>query len=150
MEKPKYPKGYNLVADREFFGGNRIRALNRDGWKCVKCGMTNRTHRRRFKGKGLVVDHIDGNGTMKPREQRNNRMNNLQTLCCPCHGRKDYKRPDFIPTAKLTWEAVTFIRVTYAGRRGDIARMARQFGVGRTTVQKVVCHDRWKEKHRPK
>jgi len=54
------------------FGGNRNLVLERDGYQCVECGSVLR----------LSVDHIN-------RDRSNNAMENLQTLCLPCHGRKD-------------------------------------------------------------
>jgi len=47
--------------------------LKRDK-KCVICGNK----------KQLSVDHKD-------RDRKNNTLSNLQTLCLPCHGRKDGK-----------------------------------------------------------
>ena len=46
----------------------RRRALERDGYRCVKC---NRPY-------PLEVDHIDGDST-------NDDLENLQTLCVGCH-----------------------------------------------------------------
>lgn len=63
------------------FGGNRDLVLKRDGYKCVKCGTTNKEHIKKW-GMSLAVDHID----MK---ESNTNMSNLQTLCCVCHGKKD-------------------------------------------------------------
>lgn len=58
----------------------RVKALDRDGWKCVKCG-------RRGRGSGLQVDHIIStfNGG------RPYALGNLQTLCAfPCHWQKTH------------------------------------------------------------
>ena len=57
------------------FGGNREAALIRDHYQCVKCP-------RVVKDFYLTVDHIDRNRT-------NNALENLQTLCRSCHGKKD-------------------------------------------------------------
>lgn len=89
--------------DKQFFGGNRTRALKRDDYRCVSCGMTNARHIIRF-GKMITVDHIDGMGSNSPRKLRNNNLNNLQTLCFPCHGRKDNQ------TRRLTENDVIEIR----------------------------------------
>jgi 5-methylcytosine-specific restriction endonuclease McrA len=38
-------------------------------------------------GVGLSVDHKDGNGVYS--QKKNHDLNNLQTLCIRCHGKKD-------------------------------------------------------------
>lgn len=82
-------KAYDLrYKDRVLFGGNREKAIQRDGEKCVKCGMTREQHRKTF-GRDITVDHIDGNGRYTPAGDRNNSLDNLMTLCMPCHGVKD-------------------------------------------------------------
>lgn len=68
------------------FGGNRAIVLERDNWTCVKCGMNNEQHILIF-GKQITIDHIDGKGRYT--KDKNNNLNNLQTLCLRCHGRKD-------------------------------------------------------------
>jgi hypothetical protein len=72
----------------KLFGGNREAAILRDGEKCVKCGMTREEHRERF-NRDITVDHIDGRGCNVPVHMKNNELSNLQTLCMPCHTRKD-------------------------------------------------------------
>lgn len=61
--------------DNYSFGGNRMNALERDNYTCQRCGAKEDLH----------VHHIDGNGVTTPREQQNNALNNLQTLCRSCH-----------------------------------------------------------------
>ena len=74
MEKP-YPESWSEV---------RLLALQRDGYACVRCGMTSndwrKTHRR-----GLHVDHINA-------DKADLRLINLQTLCPPCHAGKTLGR----------------------------------------------------------
>lgn len=70
--------------DHYRFGGNRQKVLERDGFKCVACGMTAKEHKRLYK-RIMTVDHID-------RNKQNHALTNLQTLCLPCHGRKDGKK----------------------------------------------------------
>jgi len=74
--------------DKYLFGGNRELVIQRDGEKCVKCGMTREEHQTKY-GLDITVDHIDNNGRNKPRPLKNNDPDNLQTLCLPCHTRKD-------------------------------------------------------------
>jgi hypothetical protein len=63
------------------FGGMKEAVYDRDGYRCVKCGIDNESHKLMFQ-RNLTVDHID-------HDRSNNRLDNLQTLCCHCHGRKD-------------------------------------------------------------
>ena len=73
------------------FGGNLIKVLERDGYKCLKCGMTDKEHHKIYK-RSITVDHIDGKG--RNSKSPNNELSNLQTLCLICHGKKDGgKRP---------------------------------------------------------
>lgn len=74
--------------DKEYFGGNRLRVLERDNRCCLKCGMTQEQHIAIF-GMSLHVHHIDGKGYfMKTNNKRNNDLDNLETLCIRCHSRK--------------------------------------------------------------
>lgn len=80
----------NKYQDKYLFGGNAIKVLVRDRFMCVNCGMKNEEHKARW-GRRLAVDHIDHKGTTVPKKERNNSLDNLQTLCFPCHGKKDTK-----------------------------------------------------------
>ena len=60
----------------------RKRVLKRDRRRCMKCGRTNVENIMLF-GAPLQVDHI-----VPYRETKDNRMENLQTLCNQCHGKK--------------------------------------------------------------
>lgn len=53
----------------------RTMAKRRDGWACVKCGSKHR----------LQVDHI---APVRNAPERAFDLDNLQTLCGPCHGAK--------------------------------------------------------------
>ena len=52
------------------FGGNRQLVIDRDEGRCQDCGTDS----------NIVVHHVDG-------DRKNNRMENLLTLCTACHGR---------------------------------------------------------------
>ena len=71
---PKCRIQYNAakVRDKSFFDCMREKVLIRDGYKCVKCGSTERLH----------VHHKDGSGQSN---NPNNDMDNLETLCMSCH-----------------------------------------------------------------
>lgn len=62
------------------FSGIRKRVLERDGHKCAECGMSDIEHRQKW-NRPLNVHHKDG-------DEKNNAMDNLQTLCYSCHGKK--------------------------------------------------------------
>jgi len=74
------------IMDRNIrrFGGNQYKAMERDNWECQICGMTNEQHIVIF-GKNLNVHHLDGEG--KSSKNRNDSLDNLQTLCFRCHSR---------------------------------------------------------------
>lgn len=71
----EYRERHRKSADNQRFGGNRIKVLERDGNKCVICGSTYR----------IQVHHKDELGRNKPKEIRNNELDNLTTLCAKCH-----------------------------------------------------------------
>lgn len=76
-------------SDKFYFGGNREKTILRDGEKCVKCGITRTEHKIKHK-RDLAVDHINGKGAFdRKSEVPNNNLDNLQTLCLPCHTKKD-------------------------------------------------------------
>lgn len=70
------------------FGGLREQVIQRDGEKCVGCGMTRQEHRDRW-DRDITVDHIDKQGRYV--KEQNNTLQNMQTMCLPCHSRKDAK-----------------------------------------------------------
>ncbi len=78
----KQANGFSQTTNYRFGGGDtRSNVLKRDGYKCVVCGMSDEEHLQKW-GKPITVDHIDKN-------EKNNAMVNLQTLCLTCHGKKD-------------------------------------------------------------
>ena len=89
---------WRRLNERNMFGGNRQAALRRDGYKCLVCGMTNEEHISRWK-RSLTVDHIDGTGTNTKLILKNNKLENLQTLCVRCHVAKDRRRSLGYPQA---------------------------------------------------
>jgi hypothetical protein len=72
--------------DKNDFDYNRKKVLDRDGYKCVLCGMTNEEHIKKW-GREITIDHIDGKGRYS--KIKNNNIDNLRTLCLSCHGRYD-------------------------------------------------------------
>lgn len=72
--------GYSMSAHYAT-GGMREAVLRRDERKCVKCGMTEQEHLA-YWNRPITIDHRNKN-------RRTNTLDNLQTLCLMCHGRKD-------------------------------------------------------------
>lgn len=72
--------------DRQYFGGLRNEVYERDGYKCIMCGMSMDDHIKKYHVR-LSIDHKDGNGRYS--QIKNNVLDNLQTLCLHCHGKKD-------------------------------------------------------------
>lgn len=68
------------------FGGLRDKVLKRDNYSCVACGMSNQEHFKKWDF-NITIDHVDGEG--RNSKSPNNNIDNLQTLCIRCHGRKD-------------------------------------------------------------
>lgn len=65
---------HTQTEQRRAFEGNRLKAIERDGHKCLICGNSTRR---------MTVHHIDGNGTTS--KHQNNNLDNLATLCLRCH-----------------------------------------------------------------
>lgn len=139
--------------DKEHFGGNRLLAIQRDGERCVQCGMTRAEHRARFLN-DITVDHIDGRGRGVPNGQQNNDLSNLQTLCLICHGNKDHKqktrnvrpsiqRGEACTFARLTTAQVQEIRQCYAAGGVTHRALSQRFGVGETQIRRVVKRQQW-------
>ena len=73
-------EGYSTSANYGA-GGNRKAVLERDGYACVRCGMTDAAHKSTW-NRPITIDH-------KSKDRSDNSMANLQTLCLKCHGNKD-------------------------------------------------------------
>jgi hypothetical protein len=65
---PRHLASNQATHSKLHFGGNREMVLERDAYRCVACGSTDR----------LEVHHID-------RNRSNTQPENLITLCHPCH-----------------------------------------------------------------
>lgn len=70
--------------DNIYFSGNKVIALERDGYKCRRCDAT----------ENLAMHHIDGSGQS---EHPNNDLGNLETLCDSCHTKHHTPRFDTTP-----------------------------------------------------
>ena len=66
------------------FGGNRELALERDNWTCQECGMSQEKCIVMF-NRQLSIHHKDENGLNVSKEEKNNDLDNLITICTRCH-----------------------------------------------------------------
>ena len=84
----KIKRYYKSANDKRYYGGNRELVIRRDGEKCLQCGITRQQHYEKYK-RDITVDHINrlGRGV----KDKDNRLENLQTLCISCHMKKDGK-----------------------------------------------------------
>lgn len=130
------------------FGGNREAAIQRDGERCVHCGMTREEHKAKF-GRDITVDHIDGKGRHTPIAQKNNDLSNLQTLCLPCHGRKDTKRRWSGSRRyrryfrKITYVDAQEIRRLVAAKKYKQKELAKVYAVSAANINKIVRNKIW-------
>jgi hypothetical protein len=76
----KQEHGFSTAADYSA-GCNRAKVLDRDGYRCVRCRMTDAEHKAKW-NRPITIDH-------KSKDRSDNSMDNLQTLCLRCHGNKD-------------------------------------------------------------
>lgn len=78
--KDKLNEYDRLRYEKDYFGCNRNKALERDNYSCRLCSSAEQ----------LVVHHLDETGKMmegriEARKSTNNELSNLQTLCRSCH-----------------------------------------------------------------
>ncbi len=124
--KDTYNKNNQEKQEHKYFGGNKKHVLERDGYKCTKCGKT----------KSLIIHHIDESGmTGKP----NNDIDNLETLCRSCHARvhfskhQEYRFDDITKTEILearskskSWSATAQILNIHMD---TLRRIRKQYGI---------------------
>ena len=74
--KPKRrKKSSKELHDIESFSGNKVKALQRDNYKCILCGSLHL----------ICVHHKDKKGKGYKKHERNDSLENLETLCHKCH-----------------------------------------------------------------
>lgn len=96
-------------------GGNYIRVMERDNYRCVVCGRDDGF---------LVVHHKDGN-------VMNNDMDNLMTVCKPCHARLHHQTLRF---NKPTVQMVTELRL----QGKTYQQIGEYLGISRQRVHQIV------------
>ncbi len=106
-------------------GGQRQTVLQRDGYKCIECGMTDAEHKAKW-GRPITIDHKD-------RNKKNNSPDNLRTMCLRCHGRKDITPA--LTFTKLSAEDRIFIMADRANGE-TYQSIALRYGCCQATVHK--------------
>lgn len=122
--------GYSTRANQ---GAGRLRAavLARDDFRCVLCGMSNDEHVQKWGP--ITIDHID-------RNRKNNTMENLQTLCQKCHGKKDHVWRSIPRTSKAIHVKAEILSLR-AGGLGQ-KRIGKTLGIDARVIGKWL--KRWK------
>ena len=87
----KYKQTYKNYHDKINFSGLREKVIERDGGKCVTCGLTRQENYDKY-GRDINVDHVFGEGIFDKNGGRRNKVELLQTLCQACHGAKSRKK----------------------------------------------------------
>lgn len=136
----KYRDKYVRYIRKYRFGGNREKAIQRDGERCICCGITRKKHKEKY-DRDISVDHINGKGCNEPRNRKDNRIDNLQTLCLRCHGKKDGRRKKTI----LTKDLVDEIREKYSTGEYVQKRLAKEYGVTQSAVSLIVNYKVWED-----
>lgn len=126
-----------IAIERYKFGGNREAAIQRDGERCVKCGMTRFTHRIKY-GKDITVDHIDGLGVSVKAGLKNNNLDNLQTLCLSCHAKKDMRR-----RKRPMLSEVDVINIRHCKGAVNGMDLAKIYGIQHSTIYKIWNRRTW-------
>jgi predicted DNA-binding protein YlxM (UPF0122 family) len=83
LKRPEVIKKIKEKENLKHFGGNREKAISRDGEKCKKCGLSREESYKRYK-KDLFVLHIEN--------KNDNRLDNLVTLCLKCFSKRLRRR----------------------------------------------------------
>ncbi len=75
--RPEIKEKLDREYDLEYFGGNRAKALERDGYKCIGCGLSTDVKDKSGRTKARVW-HVNGNN-------QDNSLDNLKTYCQSCY-----------------------------------------------------------------
>ena len=132
-KRDEFKKNYGYSQSANYgCGGLREQVLERDGRKCVRCGMTAEEHAKRW-NRPITIDH-------KNKDRKDNTMENLQTLCLRCHGSKDLLQGLRIPRVPEIKDKVLALRD--AGRTYMAIAKATGFSIG--AIYKWI--QRWEAK----
>ncbi len=127
----------NMSRYTKHFSNNRELVIARDNYQCVTCSITREQHLEKYLH-DLTVDHIVSSGPWDSNSKTpNDSLENLQTLCLSCHGKKDIqRRHNKDGMRKLTKKDLREIRKMLAnGMKG--VEVARVFNVTPMTISYV-------------
>ena len=65
---------------------------------------------------------------------------------CVSRGRHVPPKGERNGMAKLTWETVDTVRRSFHGKRGDLTKLAKQYGVSISAIHAIVNQNRWRIK----
>lgn len=119
--KQAYGERHYQKRPRETFPASRIfkaEVLKRDNYQCQSCG-------NRF---NLDVHHKDGNSYHRVKQQTNNKMDNLITLCHKCHLRLHL-------LGKKTLEIVHYYEKNPTLK---YAQIGREFNLSRERIRQII------------
>jgi len=116
---PNWQGGKSLLSNTSYRGSSwtkqRDKALKRDGYKCLDCGMTDDESRAIY-GRSLDVDHVEPFHNFT-NSAAANRLSNLETRCKSCHRKAEAKRvavQSILPFAVIERDERRKIRVDQA------------------------------------
>lgn len=145
------------------WGKIRARALKRDGYRCVDCGITEIECLNKY-GRRLDVDHIDPYHNFLD-SKKANALSNLESRCASCHRKEEANKPEVqmaLPfgrhphkgwrkgeahyKAKLSEADVRSIRARSEGGEcaGEIYRDYSQLISGRGHIRAIIERKIWK------
>jgi len=91
---PNWQGGSSFMRTGRFRGSNwkiiRAEIIRRDGFACVKCGLTQEQHKEKY-GRDLSVNHIKPFHQFGGKTELANKPSNLETLCDSCHTKTDWE-----------------------------------------------------------
>lgn len=148
---PKKVKMYRDNWKEKRVGYLRKIILERDGYACQMCHMTEEEHFKKW-GISITVHHKDGKGYYF--KIKNNDLNNLATLCTSCHCKIEVItaiKKGRHSKAKLTEKDVKKIRELLKTGTDSIvpvkvtqAKIAKEYKVQTRTIRQLRNNRTWK------
>ena len=91
---PNWQGGSSFMSDRGFRGSNwqaiRYQIIERDGFKCVQCGIGREEHYKRYRC-DFNVNHKKPFHQFGGKTELANKPSNLEALCKSCHTKADWQ-----------------------------------------------------------
>lgn len=85
-QHPSWLGGLKLLPyDKKFTKWFKEEIRKRDGYECLKCGMSNEDHKRLFRNQSLQIHHINYDKELSIPE-------NCCALCCRCNNKVNFNR----------------------------------------------------------